>query len=264
MDLELAGKAALVTGGSAGLGLGAARALCEEGVSVVLCARGEPRLAAAVEALSRLGRGKVAGIVGDVGAPTEPERIVRDAERVAGDLSVLVANAGGPRPGSWKELGDADWEAAFHLTLMSAVRLTRAVLPGMIARGWGRIIFITSTSVKQPIDGLLLSNVFRPGVIGFAKSLANEVARSGVTVNCVCPGPYNTERIEEVLAQRAAKAGIDLAESKRRYLKGVPAGRFGEPVELGWVIAFLASERASFVSGSSISVDGGSVRGIFG
>ncbi len=161
-------------------------------------------------------------------------------------------------------MDDADWESAFRLTLMSAIRLTRAVLPGMIGRGSGRIVFVTSTSVKQPIDGLLLSNVFRPGVIGFAKSLANEVAGAGVTVNCVCPGPYNTERIDEVLAQRAAKAGIDMAEAKRRYLKGVPSGRFGEPIELGRMIAFLSSEQAAFVNGSSISVDGGSVRGIFG
>ncbi len=264
MDLGLTGRPALVTGASSGLGLGAAWALVEEGANVALCARGESRLAAAVEGLSRLGRGKAAGIVGDVASREGPERIVRDSERIMGPLSILVANAGGPRPGSWKDLADSDWEAAFQLTLMSAVRLARAALPGMIERGWGRIVFITSTSGKQPIDGLLLSNVFRPGVIGFAKSLANDVAGCGVTVNCVCPGPYNTERIEEVLSQRAVKAGIDMAESKRRYLAGVPAGRFGEPIELGRMIAFLSSEQAAFVNGCSISVDGGSVRGIFG
>jgi 3-oxoacyl-[acyl-carrier protein] reductase len=264
MNLGLAGKGALVTGASSGLGLGAARALAEEGADVALCARGETRLATAVEDLGKSCRGRLAAIAGDVSGPAEPERIVRDAERAIGPISILVANAGGPKPGAWRDVGEADWEAAFHLTLMSAVRLTRAVLPGMIERGWGRIVYITSTSVKQPIDGLLLSNVFRPGVIGFAKSIANEVASSGITVNCVCPGPYNTGRIEEVLGQRAAKAGVDLAESRRRYLAGVPAGRFGEPIELGRMVAFLASDQAAFVNGSAVSVDGGSVRGIFG
>lgn len=264
MDLGLAGKAALVTGASKGLGFGAARALIEEGAAVAVCARGEAGLAGAVETLSRLGRGKVVGIAGDVSSREASERIARDAERSVGPVSILVANAGGPRPGSWNELDEAAWETAFQLTLMSAVRLARAVLPGMIERGWGRIVFITSTSVKQPIDGLLLSNVFRPGVIGFAKSLANDVGSHGVTVNCVCPGPYNTERIDEVLSQRAVRAGIDMGESKRRYLRGVPAGRFGEPIELGRMIAFLSSEQAAFVTGCAISVDGGSTRGLFG
>ncbi|MBM3286853.1 MAG: SDR family oxidoreductase [Candidatus Eisenbacteria bacterium] len=264
MRLGLEGKGALVTGASAGLGLGAAHALVEEGASVVLCARGESRLSAAVEALSRMGRGKVSGIVGDVAVPAEPARIFRDAERAAGPISILVANAGGPKPGFLGDLSESDWEAAFHLTLMSAVRLAKAALPGMVERGWGRIVFITSVSVKQPIDGLLLSNTLRPGVVGFAKSLAREVGPRGVTVNCVCPGPYNTERIVEVLERRAEKAGIDLEESRRRYLEDVPAGRFGEPIELGRAIAFLASTEAAFVNGVALSVDGGSVKGLFG
>jgi len=264
MDLGLAGKAALVTGASAGLGLGAARALVEEGAHVVLCARGEARLGQAVGELSRVGRGQAVGLVGDVSIPAEPERIVRDAERAVGPLAILVANAGGPRAGSLLDLGEADWEAAYHLTLMSAVRLCRAVVPGMRQRRWGRIVFITSTSVKQPIDGLLLSNVFRPGVVGLAKSVANELAPAGITVNCVCPGPYETDRIAELMQDRAARFGIDAAEARRRYLEGVPVGRFGVPIELGRAVAFLASGQAAFVTGSAWSVDGGSVRGIFG
>jgi len=264
MNLGLAGRSALVTGASAGLGFGAARALAEEGANVVLCARTEERLASAVQALSRLGQGKVVGVLGDVSVTSEPDRIARDAEKAVGPLSVLVANAGGPRTGSLRDLTDADWEAAFHLTLMSAVRLARAVIPGMIARNWGRLVFITSTSVKQPIDGLLLSNSFRPGVVGFAKSIASELARHRVTVNCVCPGPFDTDRIHEVMEIRARREGVDEAEATRRYLSSVPAGRFGDALELGRAIAFLASEQAAFITGVSLSVDGGSVRGLFG
>lgn len=264
MNLGLENKNALVTGASAGLGYGAARALVEKGANVVLAARDAQRLRSAVETLAALGRGRVIGLAGDVAVPGEPERLVREAERAIGPLTVLVANAGGPKPGSLLDLAEADWEAAYQMTLMSAVRLCRAALPGMIERRSGRIVFITSTSVKQPIDGLLLSNVFRPGVIGLAKTLANEVGRHGVTVNCVCPGPYETARIEELMESRAKKAGTDVAEARRRYVEGVPAGRFGQPIELGRAIAFLASEEAAFVNGASLSVDGGSVRGIFG
>jgi 3-oxoacyl-[acyl-carrier protein] reductase len=147
---------------------------------------------------------------------------------------------------------------------MSAVRLTQAVLPGMIQRGRGRIVYITSSSVKQPIDGLVLSNVYRPGICGLAKSLAGELGAVGVTVNCVCPGPYNTDRMVELLDAQAHRAGIEPEEARQRYLAGVPRGRFGEPIELGRVVAFLASNHADFITGVAWSVDGGSVRGIFG
>ena len=264
MDLGLKGRSALVTGAGAGLGFGAARALIEEGANVALAARGEAALGKAVEMLAALGGGRAVGLTADVSVPGEPERVARDAEAAVGPLAILVANAGGPRAGTFFELSESDWQAAYQLTLMSAVRLCRAVLPGMLERRWGRIVFITSTSVKQPIDGLLLSNVFRPGVVGLAKTLAGEVARHGVTVNCVCPGPYETARIEELMESRARRAGTDVAEARRRYIEGVPVGRFGQPIELGRAIAFLASEEAAFVTGTSLSVDGGSVRGIFG
>jgi len=264
MDLGLEGKKALVTAASAGLGLGAARALAENGADVVICGRNEGRLAAAVAALSPIGPAKIVGLIGDVAVPGEPERLVRDAERAIGPLSILVVNAGGPRPGSILDLSEEEWTAAYHLTLMSAVRLARAALPGMVERRYGRIVFITSSSVKQPIDGLLLSNVFRAGVTGLAKTLAGEFGPAGITVNSVCPGPYETDRIGELLAVRAAKAGIDVDEERRRYVGGVPVGRFGQPIELGRAVAFLASDAAAFVNGAALSVDGGSVKGIFG
>ncbi len=264
MNLGLAGKTALVTGGSAGLGLGAARALAEEGADLAICARNEERLGAAVEELSRIASGKVIGLRADVAVLDEPARVVRDAERALGGISILIANAGGPPAGSILDLTEEQWQTGYQRTLMSAVRLTRAVIPGMVARGWGRILYITSTTVKQPIDGLLLSNVFRPGIAGLAKTIASELAPHGITVNSVCPGPYETDRITELLAIRAKKAGITLEEERGRYLAGVPAGRFGLPIELGRTIAFLASEQSAFVTGCAWSVDGGSTRGIHG
>lgn len=264
MDLALRGKAALVTGGSAGLGLGAARALCGEGATLAVCARTEGPLTVAVEDLNRTGPGNAIGIAGDVSHEGEPERIVHAAEESIGPLSILVANAGGPPPGRFLELSEDDWTTGYQRTLMSAVRLTRAVLPGMLERGYGRIVYITSSSVKQPIDGLVLSNVYRPGIAGMSKSLASELGGSGVTVNCVCPGPYDTERITELITAQARRAGIDFDVAKQSFLENVPAGRFGDPIELGRVIAFLASERAAFVTGVCWSVDGGSVRGLFG
>lgn len=264
MNLGLAGKPALVTGGSAGLGLGAARALVEEGADVVICARDENRLAAAVGELAKVGRGKVVGLSGDVSMPDEPERIVRDAEKAVGGLAILVANAGGPPAGSIMDLTEEQWMTGYERTLMSAVRLTRAAIPGMVARRWGRIVYITSTTVKQPIDGLLLSNVFRPGIAGLAKTIATELGPRGITVNAVCPGPYETDRITELLGLRAEKAGISMEEERARYLAGVPVGRFGQPIELGRTIAFLASEQAAFITGCAWSVDGGSTRGIHG
>lgn len=264
MQLGLAGKGALVTGASAGLGLAAARALVEEGADVVLCSRGEERLAAAVEDLTRLGRGKAIGVVGDVSVAADVQRIVADATRAVGPLSILVSNAGGPRPAPFLEVEDAEWDRACQLILMSAVRLARAVVPGMTQRRAGRIVFLTSTSVKQPIDGLVLSNIFRPAVVGLAKSLACELAAHGITVNCVCPGPFRTERITELMEDRSRRSGTTVEEQMKRHLSGVPAGRLGEPVELGRAIAFLCSDAAAYINGTALSVDGGSVRGLFG
>jgi 3-oxoacyl-[acyl-carrier protein] reductase len=264
VDLGLDGKTALVTGASAGLGFGVAHALSAEGVRLVVNARDEGRLASAVERLNRSCTGEAIAVSGDVSVTGEPERIAREAEHRVGPLSILVVNAGGPPPGRFLDLTEEDWATGFQRTLMSAVRLTRAVLPGMVERDYGRIVFITSSSVKQPIDGLVLSNAFRPGIAGLAKTLTNELGDSRVTVNCVCPGPYATERMTELIDAQAQRAGTDRKEALRRALSNVPAGRFGEPIELGRVVAFLASDHAAFVRGVAWSVDGGSVRGIFG
>ena len=264
MKLGIAGRGALVTGGSAGLGFGTARALVEEGANIVICGRDEVRLERAVAELNGVGSGAATGIVGDLSIPEEPARIVAAAVRALGRVSILVANAGGPAAGSILDLEEEAWQRAYQLTLMSAVRLTREVLPSMIEARWGRIIYITSSTAKQPIDGLLLSNVFRPGVTGLAKTLAGEYGPQGITINSVCPGPFATDRITELMEIRARKAGITVDEETRRYLSSVPAGRLGQPIELGRAIAFLASEQGAYISGVALSVDGGSLRGIHG
>lgn len=250
MDLGISGKVALVTGGSAGIGLAAAMSLAREGCDVCVSARNPERLADAVVELQQFG-GVVHAVLADVEDPSAAERVVAETRDVLGPVDILVANAGGPPAGRASEAGLADWDVAVQRNLLGTVRLIHAVLPEMRSRGWGRIVTVTSSSVREAIDGLALSNAVRPAVAGIVRTLAREVAGDGVLVNNVLPGPIDTERLrelsggEEVVARRGA---------------AVPVGRVGRPDEVGDVIAFLASERASYVNGVSILVDGGDSR----
>ncbi len=254
MDLGIAGRTALVTGGSRGMGRAAAEALGREGAQVVVGARGADGVDAAVTALRDAGV-RAEGIVMDMADPRGPAAAVARAEDLLGPLDIVVANAGGPPPGRFVDTDDEGWDLAVQQNLLGTVRLMRAVVPGMRARGWGRIVAITSTSVREVIDGLALSNATRAGVAGAVRTLAREVAGDGVTVNNVLPGPILTDRMRELLG---AEPDLDAAIAARGARN--PTGRVGDPGEVGDLIAFLASERAAFITGASVIVDGGESR----
>lgn len=247
MNLQIAGKIALVCGASQGIGLAVARSLAAEGVKVILNARRAERLQQEVEAI-RLKGGEAFGIVADVSEASEIDRLLAKAALVLGMPDIVIVNAGGPARGRAETLEDASWQAAYGLTLMSAVRLSRAALPAMKDRGWGRIINITSVSVKQPVANLVLSNSFRAAVTGFAKTLSSEVAAYGITVNNVAPGYTDTERLNQLFKNQEEK--IALAQQ-------VPAKRLATPEEVAAAAVFLASQQAAYITGQTLVVDGG-------
>ncbi len=263
MDLGLGGKRALVAAASRGLGKAIALRLAEEGAKVAICARDRERLSRTAEEIGSKAGVEVLALPTDLTDYSQIKRFVRAAQERFGGLDIMVANAGGPPPGTFLELSDDHWQEACRLTLLSAVRLAREVIPGMIEQRWGRLIFLTSISVKQPLPGLVLSNSLRLGVIGLAKSLAWELAPYNITVNSVCPGATETERLRELITHQAERAGLSYKEARERFwLREIPMGRLGRPEELADLVAFLASERAGYITGTAIQVDGGAVRGI--
>jgi 3-oxoacyl-[acyl-carrier protein] reductase len=262
MDLGIAGKRALVTGASAGLGWAAARALADEGARVAICARDGGRLAAAAERLRRATSADVVAIAGDVSRADAPARVVDEAAQRLGGLEILVTNAGGPPAGEFDDFDDEAFGHAVDLTLRSAERLIRAALPHLERAGWGRIVCITSIAAREPRENLLLSNTLRPAVHGLAKSLARRHAGRGVTVNCVCPGYTDTERLRELADELARRQAVPPDAIRARWRANIPRGELGRPEEVAAAIAFLCSERASFVNGVSLPVDGGESRSL--
>jgi 3-oxoacyl-[acyl-carrier protein] reductase len=257
MDLGLDGRHALVTGASRGLGRAIASALAAEGAKVTAVARNLDRLQELAASCSAA-RGSIAARACDLA----------DGSAIAGlaDVlalaDVLVLNTGGPPPGPAVDTSDATWQAQFEAMFLSAVRLTRLALPGMRARGFGRIIAIVSSGVVQPIPNLGISNALRLAVVGWAKTLAGEVASNGVTVNCMAPGRLATDRVADLDQGMAAREGIDIAEVQRRSRAAIPAGRYGDPAEFAAVAAFLASTHSSYMTGGVIRVDGGMIRSL--
>jgi 3-oxoacyl-[acyl-carrier protein] reductase len=249
MDLGISGKIALVTGGSAGIGLAAAKSLAREGCDVCVCARNPEKLADAVVELQEFGK-VVHAVLADMEDPAAARRVVEETRDVLGPIDILVANAGGPPSGRFDEVGLDGWDVAIQRNLLGTVRLMHAVLPDMRSRGWGRIVTITSRSAREALDGLALSNATRPAVAGVVRTLAREVGGDGIRVNNVMPGPIETDRLREL----AGEEGLALRG------ESVPVGRIGRAEEVGDVVAFLASERASFVNGISMLVDGGESR----
>lgn len=262
MDLGLAGKVALVAAASKGLGRAIAEALAAEGVSLGICARGEAALAEARDAIVRSAGTPVHAVTGDVSRPDDIHRIAQSTLDRFGRIDVLVTNAGGPPVGTFEKHDWAAWQNAVELTLRSAVELTRAALPGMRERRWGRVIHVNSIAAKQPVEGLMLSTSIRSAVTGFSRTLANEVAAEGITVNSILSGFMNTDRVVELNEATARREDVPVREIERRVLGQIPTGRIGEPSELAALAVFLASERAAYITGQSIAVDGGWIRGL--
>jgi len=262
VDLQLRGKVALVAASSRGLGRAVAEAFAAEGADLVLAARDAARIAEVARDLAARHGVRAIGVAADVSRAADVEGLVATALRDCGRVDVLVTNAGGPPAGTFESLPADAWPKAVALTLESVVGLCRLVLPGMKERRWGRILNVTSIAVKQPVDNLMLSNSLRAAVTGFARTLANEVAPFGITVNNLMPGYTRTERVEE-LAQANAKArGTTPADELARWEGQIPMGRLGEPHEFAALAAFLASEQASYITAQSIAVDGGWIRSL--
>jgi 3-oxoacyl-[acyl-carrier protein] reductase len=262
VDLGLKNKVALVAGGSMGLGLAVAKMLSKEGARVAICALDDPYLPQAREEIIRETGGEVIAVPTDVTDAEQAKNFVRSAMDHYGTLDILVNNAGGPPSKPFFDIDDKLWEFGFRLNLLSTILMTREAVPVMKAKRWGRIINMTSISVKQPIDGLILSNTIRSGVIGFAKSLSNELAPFNITVNSVCPGYTMTERVREVSRAVAAREGTTPDAIIKKWETEIPMGRLGKPEELAGLVAFLASEIAGFITGAAIQIDGGYYKGI--
>ncbi len=266
MDFGIKGKQALVTASSRGFGWATAMQLVREGVDVALCARGQEGLnsaSAAVEALGREVWGDAAPTVTSSALDVTDDLALADFVAQTDPVDLLLVNAGGPPAGTFAELDLEQWRQAYTLTIESAVRLCQLVAPGMAERGWGRIVMITSVSVKQPVANLMLSSVLRPAVQGLVRTLAVEYAAQGVTVNAVAPGFHTTSAVDRLIAKKIEQTGCSKQDVLDEWTREIPMGRLGEPGELASLIVFLMSQGAGYLTGQGIVADGGWVKGTF-
>ena len=260
MDLRLNGKIALVSASSRGIGKAVAKELAKEGCKIVICARNKDELNATKKEIETETNSEVVAVIADIRKQTDIENVVNAAVNTFGRIDILVNNSGGPPPGFFLELDDKAWYNAIDLLLMSTIRFTRLVLPGMQKRKWGRIINLTSFAVKQPVDNLTLSNSIRLAIIGFAKTLSNQVAKDNITVNNITQGLTLTERVKQLAQSIAESKRIEVEDVFNNWKQEIPVKRLAEPDEIAAVIAFLASERASFINGATIQIDGGQTK----
>jgi len=253
MNLGLKNKVAIVLGASKGLGKACAKALALEGSQVVIGSRDEKILKDTALELEKETGSKILAVSTDVTIPKDLENFVARTIKKFGRIDILVNNAGGPPAGKFESFGDRQWQSAFETNLLSAIRLTRLVIPHMRLTGSGRIINLVSVAVKQPMDNLILSNSIRAGVVGMAKTLSQELATDNITVNNIATGLFLTERIKQL---------YDTEEKMKKVITNIPMGRLGNPEELAALVAFLASEKASYITGATIQIDGGLCRSL--
>ena len=262
MNLNLKNKNAIVCASSQGLGKAAALDLAEEGVNLAICSRDQDKINKVKEEIHQKTKSeiKVIALKVDLDSPDEIQAFYKQVENDLGSVDILVNNNGGPPPSTFEQLSDDDWQKAFNSTMMSCLRLSKLVIPNMKKNGWGRIINISSVSVKTPVNGLFLSNSLRMGVLGWAKALSDELAPHGVTVNTVCPGYTRTERVEAILETQSNSSGLKKEEIEKSIAENIPMKRVGEAEDLAGLITFIASEKADYMTGLAIQVDGGSAR----
>lgn len=263
MNLGLKDRVALVAGASSGLGKAVALALAQEGARVSLCSRSPRRARAAAQELSAKTGAEVMAYAADVRDEKACRDWVRSAARKWGRIDVLINNAGGPPEGSFEEVTETDWNRGFELNFLSAVRLARMAIPHMKKRRWGRIVFIASTSAKQPIEGLAVSNALRTGILGLSKTLSQELGPYNILVNTVCPGYTKTDRLEDLARSRASKTNTSLEKIYRQWAQSIPLKRLAAPEEIAQAVVYLASERASYITGVALQVDGGKITSPF-
>ena len=262
MNLNLNNKNAIVCASSQGLGKAAALDLAEEGVNLAICSRDQDKINKVKEEIHQKINSeiKVIALQVDLDSPDEIQAFYKQVENDLGSVDILVNNNGGPPPSTFEQLSDDDWQKAFNSTMMSCLRLSKLVMPNMKKNGWGRIINISSVSVKTPVNGLFLSNSLRMGVLGWAKALSDELAPHGITVNTVCPGYTRTERVEAILETQSNSSGLKKEDIEKSIAENIPMKRVGEAEDLAGLITFLASEKADYMTGLAIQVDGGSAR----
>jgi 3-oxoacyl-[acyl-carrier protein] reductase len=263
MDLGLKDRVAIVAASSQGLGKAVALGLAREGARVAICSRSESNINRAAEDIRQETGAEVLARAVDVTVYEQVQAFVAETQHHFGRVDVCVANAGGPPAKPFSETTVEDWQAGVNLNLMSTLYFVREVLPLMQKRKWGRIVTITSASVKQPIDNLVLSNSVRSAVSGLMKTLSNEYGKDNILINNVCPGYTLTSRLDELSGRLAKAEGVDTGEIQQRWARQVPLGRLGRPEEFANMVVFLASERASYVTGVSVAIDGGFIKGIY-